>query len=164
MCIRDSYSDVRLQEFFIDNAHPAKEVIITVYNFLHSLGTPDIYLTHKEIADSAGTDIKDIMVGSILIILERAKLLERLSRHDHQMNIELLKKDVELRGQNQKTVFEFIVGASKKDSRPVLTLSGEKVMTVLDMTQTQLSAALIALDSKGTVSYTHLTLPTKRIV
>jgi len=148
-----AYSDVRLQEFFVDNAHPPKEAIITVYHFLHSLGTPDIYLTHKEIADRAGSDIKDIMVGSILIILERAKLLERLSRHDHQMDIELLKKDVELRGQNQKTVFEFIVEASKKDSLPILTLSPEKVMTVLNMTQTQLSAALIALDSKGIIDY-----------
>ena len=149
-----AYSDVRLHEFFIDNAHPTKDDIIKVYNFLHSQGTPDIYLTTKEIADKTGTGIKDIIVGPILIILERAKLLKRLNRHDHQMEIKLLKKDVELRGQNQKSVFKYILEASNKDSFPVLTLSPEEVMNVLDMTQTQLSASLMALDSKEIIDYT----------
>ena len=149
-----AYSDVRLQEFFIDNAHPPKESIIRLYNYLHTLNISDIYLTHKEMADRAGTGIKDIMVGHILIILEKAKLLKRLNRHDHNIEVELLKTEANLRGHIQKTVFDFIGQRLENNSLSVLSISPEQVIKALKITQAQLSAALMALESKELILYT----------
>ncbi len=149
-----AYSDVRLQEFFIDNAHPPKESIIRLYNYLHTLNISDIYLTHKEMAERAGTGIKDIMVGHILIILEKAKLLKRLSRHDHHIEVELLKTEADLRGHIQKTVFDFISQRLENNSLSVLNISPEQVIKALKITQAQLSAALMALESKELILYT----------
>ena len=149
-----AYSDIRLQEFFIDNAHPPREAITAVYDFLHSLNTQDIYLTQKDIADRSGADIKDMMVGSILVILERAKLLKRMSRHDHHMEIELLKPKADLRGNIQKTVFDFIIRRLKNNSLSSLSIMPEQAAKVLNISQAQLSTALMALDSKEIIRYT----------
>lgn len=149
-----AYSDVKLQEFFIENAHPPKEAIITVYNFLHSFGMNDIYLTHREIAAKAGEDIKDFMVSYILVILENAKLLKRLNRHDHHIEIELLDNDTELRGSNQNLVFDYILKRIKYTDNPILRSTPEEIVKELKLTKTQLTTTLSALDQKGIIEYT----------
>lgn len=149
-----AYSDVRLQEFFIDNAHPPKNTIITVYDYLHSLGIPDIYLTQKEIAQNIGNDIKDMMVSSSLTILERSKLLQRLDRTDHHMEIELLKPDADLTGSIQKTVFSQINKKMENNFLPVLRVTPEAFLKSIDLSQAQLTSALLALESKEIIKYT----------
>jgi len=149
-----SYSDVRLQEFFIENAHPPKEKITALYQFLHLLGTPDIYLTHKEMAKQAGSEIKDAMVGHILVVLEKANLLKRLNRHNHQMDIDLLEPTADLHGQNQKLVFDFIVKEVKNRPSSTFSISPDMASQKTGITQSQLSAALVALESKEIILYT----------
>ncbi|MBC8345465.1 MAG: RecQ family ATP-dependent DNA helicase [Candidatus Marinimicrobia bacterium] len=149
-----AYGDVRLQEFFIENSHPSKDIIIKLYRFLHSLKLSDIYLTHKEMADQAGKEIKDIMVGATLVILEKAKLLKRMSRSDRRMEIEFLKTDVELRGAIQKTVYDYIAQKTDQSSLPILNIAPEQAVNELGISQTQLSTALMALESKEIILYT----------
>lgn len=149
-----AYSDVRLQEFFIDNAHPPKDTIITVYDYLYSLRIPDIYLTQKEIAQNIGDGINDMMVSSSLSILERSKLLQRLNRNDHHMEIELLKPDVELRGSIQKIVFEQVNKRIKNNILPLLRITPESFLKQIDISRAQLNTALLTLESKQIIRYT----------
>jgi len=148
-----NYSDVRLQEFFIVNAHPPKETIIGIYQFLQSIGRQDIYLTQKEIAEKVGTGIKDSMVASSLAILEKANLLQRLNRHDHHLEIELLNREASVRGSIQKMVFENLLKRmTPGDSAPFKILP-EQLEKGLSISHAQLSTALIALDSKSILRY-----------
>lgn len=149
-----AYADVRLQEFFIDNAHPPKDTIITVYDYLHSLGIQDIYLTQKEIAKNISAEVSDMMVSSSLTILERSKLLQRLNRNDHNMEIELLKSDVELTGQIQKAVFAQINKKMKNNFLSILRITPEAFIKSTDLSQAQLTPALSALESKEIIRYT----------
>ena len=148
-----AYSDVRLQEFFIDNAHPPKDTIITVYDYLHSLGISDIYLTQKEIAQNIGNGINDMMVSSSLSILERSKLLQRLNRNDHHIEIELLKPDVKLRGPIQKIVFEQINKRIKNNILPLLRITPESFLKQIEISRAQLNTVLLTLESKQIIRY-----------
>lgn len=149
-----AYADVRLQEFFIDNAHPPKETIITVFNYLQSLGIQDIYLTQKEIAKNINADVSDMMVSSSLTILERANLLQRLNRDDHYLEIKLFKRDAELSGPIQKAVFAQINKKIKNDLLSILRIRPEAFIKSTDLSQAQLTAALSALENKGIIRYT----------
>ena len=66
-----SFQDRHIQEFFIDNSYPEKELIEKVYEFLrHQDGDP-IELTQEEIKDRLGLSISAEAIGSCLQILAR---------------------------------------------------------------------------------------------
>lgn len=149
-----AYKDVRLQEFFIDNAHPPKESVLALYNYLHSLNLQDIYLTHRELAERVGQDIKEPMVGPILAVLEKAGLLKRLNRNDHRMEIEINHRDADVRGSVQSRVFNYLIRMTENNAGSVLALTPEQVMQDLKLTQAQISTTLLAMQTKGVIKYT----------
>lgn len=73
-----SFQDRYIQEFFIDNNYPAREIIENVYNFLVARDEDPIELTLEEIRDALGLSISPEAVGSALQILGRTRILERL--------------------------------------------------------------------------------------
>jgi len=73
-----SFQDRYIQEFFIDNNYPSREVIEKVYNFLAAREEDPIELTLEEIRDALGLNISPEAVGSALQIIGRTHVLERL--------------------------------------------------------------------------------------
>jgi ATP-dependent DNA helicase RecQ len=73
-----SYQDRYIQEFFIENNYPARDVIERVYGFLVEREEDPIELTLEEIRDAVGLNVSPEAVGSALQIIGRTSVLERL--------------------------------------------------------------------------------------
>ena len=73
-----SFQDRHIQEFFIDNNYPSKELITKVYDFLAAREEDPIELTQEEIRDALGENVSPEAIGSSLQVLGRTGVLERL--------------------------------------------------------------------------------------
>ena len=73
-----SFQDRHIQEFFIDNNYPPKELIGKVYDFLAAREEDPIELTQEEIRDALGENVSPEAIGSSLQVLGRTGVLERL--------------------------------------------------------------------------------------
>ena len=71
---RDRY----IQEFFIESAHPRKDTIAAVYEYLRKQESDPIELTQDELKDALDIQIGTDGVGTCERLLERAGVLERL--------------------------------------------------------------------------------------
>lgn len=73
-----SMSDRYIQEFFIENNYPSREVIQQVYQFMLTIEEDPIELTLEAIRDQMGADVTAEAIGSALGMLARTRVLERL--------------------------------------------------------------------------------------
>ena len=73
-----SPQDRYIQEFFIENANPSKEILQSVYDFLLSCEEDPIELTAEEIREKIDRSTTAEAVNSALQILGRTGVLERL--------------------------------------------------------------------------------------
>ncbi|MEO8269746.1 MAG: RecQ family ATP-dependent DNA helicase, partial [Aureliella sp.] len=73
-----SYQDRHIQEFFIDNNYPPRELIAKTYDFLAERDEDPIELTLEEIRDALGESVSPEAIGSSLQVLGRTGVIERL--------------------------------------------------------------------------------------
>lgn len=73
-----SSQDRYIQEFFIENNYPPRDVIEKTYNFLAAREEDPIELTLEEIRDALGLSISPEAIGSGLQVLGRTGVVERL--------------------------------------------------------------------------------------
>ena len=73
-----SQNDRFVQEFFIDSAHPPREVIQQVYQYLCHHPQDPIELTQQDLKEKLGLSIGTDGVGTCERLLEKAGVLERL--------------------------------------------------------------------------------------
>ncbi len=73
-----SFQDRHIQEFFIDNNYPPRDVIEKVYNFLAAREEDPIELTLEEIRDALGLSGSPEAIGSCLQVIARTGVIERL--------------------------------------------------------------------------------------
>ncbi|RMF42415.1 MAG: RecQ family ATP-dependent DNA helicase [Planctomycetota bacterium] len=73
-----AYQDRYIQEFFIDNRYPSRELIQQVYEFLQEIDEDPIEMTMEEIKTALGLSVSAEAIGSCLKILARTRVLERL--------------------------------------------------------------------------------------
>lgn len=73
-----SPQDRYIQEFFIENANPSKEIIESVYKFLISHPTDPIELTAEEIKERINAPVSSEAINSCLQLLSRTEVVERL--------------------------------------------------------------------------------------
>lgn len=73
-----SYQDRHIQEFFIDNNYPPRELIAKTYDFLAARQEDPIELTLEEIRDALGENVSPEAIGSCLQVLGRTGVIERL--------------------------------------------------------------------------------------
>jgi len=71
-------SDRFIQEYFIESAHPAREHVAEVYDYLRSLDDDPIEMTQAEIKERLNLPIGNEGVGNCEQLLEGAGVLERL--------------------------------------------------------------------------------------
>ena len=109
-----SPQDRYIQEFFIENANPSKDLLRSVYNFLASCPEDPIELTAEEIKEQIPQSATSEAVNSALQILGRTGVLERLEvasglamfRLSNRMNtfVDLLPRDATQRRHVLRTV------------------------------------------------------------
>ncbi|HVX11921.1 MAG TPA: RecQ family ATP-dependent DNA helicase [Pirellulales bacterium] len=84
-----SYGDRRIQEFFIESAYPAREVVEKVYDYLRRIDREVIELTQQEIKDALGLQVSAEGVGACEQMLEQAGVLERLESRENLARVKL---------------------------------------------------------------------------
>ncbi len=72
-----SMQDRYIQEYFIENNYPPRDVIQSVYEFLQKRTEDPIELTLEEIREQMGATVSAESIGSCLQILSRTRVLER---------------------------------------------------------------------------------------
>jgi ATP-dependent DNA helicase RecQ len=88
-----SYSDLKIQEYFIDSAYPSPDVVAKVYHYLRKINDDPIEITLDEIKERLGVDIGTEGISASEQLLEKAGVLERLSS---QQNTAAVKLDTDL--------------------------------------------------------------------
>ncbi|HEV3339436.1 MAG TPA: RecQ family ATP-dependent DNA helicase [Pirellulales bacterium] len=84
-----TYGDRRIQEFFIESAYPARDVVEKVYDYLRRIDNELIELTQQEIKESLGLQISPEGVGACEQLLEQAAVLERLESRENMARVKL---------------------------------------------------------------------------
>jgi ATP-dependent DNA helicase RecQ len=88
-----SYSDRKIQEFFIESSYPPPEIVAEVYDYLRSLDNDPIELTLQEIKDTLQLPIANEGVSACEKLLEQCGALERL---DSRQNMGAVRIDSDL--------------------------------------------------------------------
>ncbi len=73
-----SFQDRHIQEFFIENNYPPRDLIEKTYNFLLARQEDPIELTQEEIRDALGVSVSPEAIGSCLQVISRTGVIERL--------------------------------------------------------------------------------------
>ena len=147
-----SASDRYIQEYFIDSAYPAREIVESVYDFLRRIDENPIELTQDEIKETLGLQIGSDGVGNCEQLLEGAGVLERLIASQNMASVRIdsdLPTLVDLlpkQAKSQRKVLhavERIVG----DRRQEIVLFNLRDLTANDeMDQTSIAHALRELN------------------
>ncbi len=83
-----SWQDRFIQEFFIENSYPSREIIREVYQFLCSFDADPVEITLQEIKDQLNLSIGTQGIANCEHLLEKAGAIERL---DSQRNMAAVK-------------------------------------------------------------------------
>jgi len=143
-----SYQDRYIQEFFIENNYPSREVIQQTYEFLLKREEDPIELTMEEIRDALGLQISPEAIGSALQVLSRTEVIDRLEsgaglaclRIDSNLPtlVELLPKEAKVRRKVLRVV-ERIIG--ERRGEPVY-LHPRTLLQACDMEREALNRTL----------------------
>jgi ATP-dependent DNA helicase RecQ len=88
-----SFQDKFIQEFFIDNSYPSREMIREVYQYLCSLPGDPIETTLQDIKDDLGLSLGTTGIATCENLLEKANAIERL---DSRQNAAAIRIDSDL--------------------------------------------------------------------
>ncbi len=82
-------NDRMLQEMFIENEYPPREIVYQIYNYLRQLDADPIQLTQAEIRENTGIKLAEQAVGTALKLLEGAGGVERFMPRENQAIIRI---------------------------------------------------------------------------
>jgi ATP-dependent DNA helicase RecQ len=155
-----NYADTFTQEFFIDGSYPPRDMIERVYQVLCDIGTDEVEMTQKALAERLGrTRSNEMAVSSCLKILEKAGYIERGSEGEHRARVTLCVDPVELRRQGegkskyQKEIVDYclVVLDGSKDNTLLVDLEG--MAEQLNLAPEPLRRHLSALHQTGSIDY-----------
>jgi ATP-dependent DNA helicase RecQ len=84
-----AHRDRRIQEYFIDSAYPAPEIVAEVYDFLRRFDEDPIELTLDEIRERLNLQIRSDGVAACEKLLEGCKALERLDARQNMAGVRI---------------------------------------------------------------------------
>jgi ATP-dependent DNA helicase RecQ len=155
-----NYADTFTQEFFIDGSYPPREMIERTYEVLCDIGTDEIEMTQKALAERLGrSKSNEMAVSSCLKILEKAGYIERGSEGEHQARVTLriepeeLHRQVEGKSKYQKEIVNYCVDVldGSKDKTLLVDLDG--MAEHLNLAPEQLRRHLATLHQAGPIEY-----------
>ncbi|MEZ6025655.1 MAG: ATP-dependent DNA helicase RecQ [Planctomycetota bacterium] len=83
-------ADLHVQRFFIEAAHPSREIIEDVWRVLVEEGERRIELTSEEIAERLHVKAPGQAVGAALAVLDRAEVVRRRARGEGRARVTVL--------------------------------------------------------------------------
>ncbi|MEB3284687.1 MAG: ATP-dependent DNA helicase RecQ [Candidatus Sericytochromatia bacterium] len=147
-----SPADRYLQEFFIEGSCPNARTIAAVYDVLINRSEEHIYLSQEAINRLLPHKAHDMAIGTALLWLERASLIERLPRGIAVAEVTLLRPDVPVGRSSIQERIVLALQAQADTGRPT-TLDLGTFAAELKESRDALSHALLALRAKGIVHY-----------
>ena len=155
-----NYADTFTQEFFIDGSYPPRDMIERTYEVLCAIGTDEIEMTQKALAERLGrTKSNEMAVSSCLKILEKADYIERGSDGEHQARVALRMEPEELRRQvtgkssAQKEIINYCLDVLDGSKDRTLLVDLDVMAESLDLLPEQLRRHLSALHQTGAMEY-----------
>ena len=95
-----SFQDKFIQQFFIENSYPSRDIVKQVYEFLLGVDASPIEMTLLEIKEELGLSVGTEAISTCENLLEKAGVLERLDARENMAAI-MLKSD-------RETLVEFL--------------------------------------------------------
>ena len=147
-----SPADRYLQEFFIEGSCPTPETVSAVYHFLAARPDAPIYLSQEAINRYLPQKAHDMAVGTSLMWLERAGLIERLPRGTALAEVTLLRPNLPL---GRSAIQERIVSALAVPERLGQPFSVDvgRLADEVGESRESVGHALLALRTKGVLQY-----------
>lgn len=84
-----SYQDRFLQEFFIENSYPSRDVVKQVYEYLAAFDQDPIEITLQQIKEDLGISIGSSGIGNCENLLEKCGAIERLDSQQNMAGIRI---------------------------------------------------------------------------
>lgn len=84
-----SYQDRFIQEFFIENAYPSREIVAQVYDYLRSLDDDPIEITLEDLKERLGLKIGTEGVGASERLLEKCGAIERMDSMENKASVRI---------------------------------------------------------------------------
>jgi len=84
-----SNADRYVQEFFIENSYPSREIVEKVYNHLRRVKDDPIEVTLQELKEQLGLSIGSEGVGACERLLEKSGVLERMDSQHNQAAVKI---------------------------------------------------------------------------
>jgi ATP-dependent DNA helicase RecQ len=155
-----NYADTFTQEFFIDGSYPPRDMIERVYEVLCGIGTDEIEMTQKALAERLGrTKSNEMAVSSCLKILEKAGYIERGSEGEHQAKVTLriepeeLRRQVEGKSKYQKEIVNYCLDVLGGSRDKTLLVDLDVMTENLNVAPEQLRRHLSGFHQAGLIEY-----------
>ena len=155
-----NYADTFTQEFFIDGSYPPRDMIERTYEVLCDIGTDEIEMTQKALAERLGrTKSNEMAVSSCLKILEKAGCIERGSEGEHQARVTLriepeeLRRQVEGKSKYQKEIVDYCLDVLDGSKDKTLLVDLDVMAENLNLVPEQLRRHLSTLHQAGSMEY-----------
>ncbi len=155
-----NYADTFTQEFFIDGSYPPQDMVERTYEVLCDIGTDEIEMTQKALAQRLGrSKSNEMAVSSCLKILEKAGYLERGSDGEHQARVTLciepeeLHRQVEGKSKYQKEMVNYCVDVLDGSKGKTLLVDLDVMAEHLNFAVEQLRRHFSALHQAGSIEY-----------
>jgi len=84
-----SYQDRFIQEFFIENAYPSREVVATVYDYLRSLDEDPIEITLEDLKERLELPVGTEGIGACERLLEKCGAMERMDSLENKASVRI---------------------------------------------------------------------------
>ena len=155
-----NYADTFTQEFFIDGSYPARDMIERTYGVLCDIGTDEIEMTQKALAERLGrSKSNEMAVSSCLKILEKAGCIERGSEGEHQARVTLrvepeeLRRQVEGKSKYQKEIVNYCLDVLDGSKDKTLLVDLDVMAENLNLATEQLRRHFSTLHQAGSMEY-----------
>lgn len=154
-----SYQDKFIQEFFIENSYPSREIMKDVYEFLRTIPSDPIEMTLNEIKEELDLQIGTTGIATCESLLEKAGAIERLDSKNNAAGIRIdsdMKTLIDLLPPGQKTRRHVLRGLEKLvgDFRGEVVLFQPKWLAErLEMKWTTVNSHIRELTKLEPVSY-----------
>ena len=155
-----NYADTFTQEFFIDGSYPPQDMVERTYEVLCDIGTDEIEMTQKALAQRLGrSKSNEMAVSSCLKILEKAGYIERGSEGEHQARVTLciepeeLQRRVDGKSKYQKEIADYCLDVLDGSKDKTLLVDLDVMAEHLNLSPEQLRRHLSALHQAGSMEY-----------
>lgn len=140
--------DRRVQEFFVDNAHPPADWVHRVWRALDGRGENPVFLSLEELAAELPQDAGERAAGSCLYVLQRAGWTRRIAPTERPGMVRFTGKLAEASGLRRK-----VYDALRVSGKEQVWIWPDRIAEDLDLSREQLTSALRGLEDRRVLQY-----------